>query len=284
MRWKIGNVSITLVHEYQQAVDLRLQGTLPHADPAVIEANAHWLKPHFFTDAGELTVSVHSFVLESQGKTIIVDTCMGNDRLLPGYDDMSNLQTPFLSDLENAGYPPDAADVVLCTHLHFDHIGWNTRLIDGNWVPTFTNARYLFGRVDYEAWESRHGDAAVTFNDTVRSIYDAGLGDLVETDHRITEEVWLEPSPGHSPGHVSVRISSSREDAVITGDVFHHPVQIVTPEWIMVADENAEQGVATRMEFRSRYVDRPIRIYGTHFGGTSTGYIVSDGGSWKLVP
>jgi glyoxylase-like metal-dependent hydrolase (beta-lactamase superfamily II) len=284
MKWKIGNVSITLVREYQQAVDLRLQGMLPHADPAVIEANAHWLNPHFLTDAGELTVSVHSFVLESQDKTIIVDTCMGNDRILPGYDDMSNLQTPFLSNLEDAGYPPDAVDLVLCTHLHFDHIGWNTRLIDGKWVPTFTNARYLFGRVDYEAWESRHGDAAVTFNDAVRLIYDADLADLVETDHRITEEVWLEPAPGHSPGHMSVRISSKGEDAVITGDVFHHPVQIVAPEWIMVADEDAEQGVATRIEFRSRYGDQPIRIFGTHFGGICTGYIVSDGGSWKLVP
>jgi glyoxylase-like metal-dependent hydrolase (beta-lactamase superfamily II) len=283
MKWKVGNVSITLVREFQQSVDLRLQGMLPHADPAVIEDNAHWLKPHFLTDAGELTVSVHSFVLESQDKTIIVDTCMGNDRVLPGYEDMSNLQTPFLIDLENAGYPPDAVDVVLCTHLHFDHIGWNTRLIGKKWVPTFSKARYLFGRVDYEAWESRHGDAAVTFNDAVRSIYDAGLADLMETDHRITDEVWLEPAPGHSPGHVSVRISSKGEDAVITGDVFHHPVQIVAPEWIMVADEDAEQGVATRIEFRSRYGDRPIRIFGTHFGGISTGYIVSDGGSWKLL-
>lgn len=284
MKWEIGDVSICLVQESQQAIDIQMQGMIPDADPAVLEANADWMKPHFVTDAGELKISVHAFVVESQGKTIIIDTCVGNDRVLPGYDAMSSLGTPFLSDLEHAGYPPDAVDVVLCTHLHFDHVGWNTRLIEGQWLPTFPNARYLFGRVDYERCASGNTGAALSFDEAVRRVYDAGLADLVETDHRITEEVWLEPTPGHTLGHVSVRISSRGEDAVITGDVLHHPMQFVAPEWVMIADEDPDQAAATRIEFRSRYGNKPVRIFGTHFGGQCEGRLMSHGGGWKFLP
>jgi glyoxylase-like metal-dependent hydrolase (beta-lactamase superfamily II) len=175
-------------------------------------------------------------------------------------------------------------DVVLCTHLHFDHVGWNTRLIEGKWVPTFPNARYLFGRLEYERCESGKSAAALTFDDAVRLIYDAGLAELVETDHRITEEVWLEPAPGHTIGHVSVRISSQGEDAVITGDILHHPLQFIAPEWVMIADEDPEQAVATRIEFRSRYGNQPVRILGTHFGGPCEGRLTCEKDRWKFLP
>src|SRR5690606_26648639 len=182
----------------------------------------------------------HALVLESQGKVIVVDTCVGS-RPVPGFDNMSNLQLTFLDDLAAAGYPADEVDIVLCTHLHFDHVGWNTRLVDGKWVPTFPNARYLFGRVEYEHWDSGARGVAVTFGDAVRPVMEAGLAELVEMDHRIADEVWLEPTPGHSPGHVSVRISSRGVDAVITGDMVHHPVQFAAPHWAMSADGDPAQ-------------------------------------------
>ncbi|MBW2143889.1 MAG: MBL fold metallo-hydrolase [Deltaproteobacteria bacterium] len=283
MKWEIGDISVTLVKETEIQVGHDFQGMLPDADPAVLEANADWLKPHFIDDDWNMKVSVHAYVLETQDKTIIVDTCMGNDRVLPGYEDMSNLQTSFLSDLNDAGYPPESVDLVVCTHLHFDHVGWNSRFVDSKWVPTFPNAKYLFGRMDYESCVAGDQGAAITFDDAVKLVFDAGLAELVDTDQRITSEIRLEPTPGHSPGHMSVRISSNGEEAVITGDVLHHPVQFVAPEWQMIADSDPEQAVETRKDFRSRYGDQPVLIFGTHFGPPYAGHLVSDGHRWKFL-
>jgi glyoxylase-like metal-dependent hydrolase (beta-lactamase superfamily II) len=283
MKWKIGDISVTLIHEIEQQVDFHLHGMLPGADPVVLEANADWLKPHFLDDDGNMTISVHAFVLETQDKTIIIDTCLGNDRVLPGYEELNNLHTSFLSDLEDAGYPPDSVDLVVCTHLHFDHVGWNTRLVGNKWVPTFTNAQYLFGRIEYEFWDSHDKGAALTFDDAVKPIFEAGLAELVDTDYRITDGIWLEPSPGHTPGQVSVRISSKGEEAVITGDVLHNPVQFVAPEWLMIADSDPKQAATTRIEFRSRYGNQPVLIFGTHFGAPHAGYLINDGQRWMFA-
>ncbi len=283
MKWKIGDISVTLVCETTIQVGYDFQGMLPDADPAVLEANADWLKPQFIDDKGNMSVSVHAFILETNEKTIIVDTCMGNDRVIPGYEEMSNLHTSFLKDLEDAGYPPESVDLVVCTHLHFDHVGWNTRLIDNKWVPTFPNAKHLFGRIDYEYFNAGDKGAAITFDDAVKSVFDSGMAELVEADHRITDEIRLEHTPGHSPGHVSVCFSSKGDRAVITGDVLHHPVQFVAPEWQMIADSDPEQAVKTRKEFRSRYGDQPVLIFGTHFGSPYAGHLVNDGHRWKFL-
>jgi glyoxylase-like metal-dependent hydrolase (beta-lactamase superfamily II) len=131
-----------------------------------------------------------------------------------------------------AGFPPESIDLVLCTHLHVDHIGWNTRLQDGRWVPTFPRARYLFARKEWEHWSTRDGDEyGPIIADSVRPVVEAGRADLVEGDHRISEELALEPTPGHTPGHVSLRVSSQGQEAVITGDLMHHPVQCGEPDW-----------------------------------------------------
>jgi glyoxylase-like metal-dependent hydrolase (beta-lactamase superfamily II) len=270
MQWKIGDVSITLVREME--TNVVLEGMLPDADRSVLDANVGWLKPHFLNDDGTLPLSIHALVLESQGQVIVVDTCVG-DRPVPGFDDLSNIDHGFLATLAASGYTPDDVDIVLCTHLHFDHVGWNTRRVDGRWVPTFPNARYLFSRVEYEHWDAGGDGPAVTFGDAVRPVLEAGLADLVEMDHRINDEIRLEPTPGHSPGHVSVRISSKGDDAVITGDLVHHPVQFVAPHWHMTADGDPARASATRVEFRGRYADSGVRVFGTHFGGPSTGFL-----------
>jgi len=283
MKWKIGDVVVTLVCETSQKVGPHFQGMIPAADAAVLDANSDWLKPHFLDENLFMMVSVHTYVLETRDKTVLVDTCMGNDRLLPGYDAMSNLHTPFLSDLEAAGYPPESVDLVVCTHLHFDHVGWNTRLVNGRWVPTFPNAKYLFTKREYESCVSGDRGAALTFDDAVKPVVDAGLVELVGTEDRITEEVRLLFTPGHSPGHVSVQIESKGELAVITGDVLHLPMQFAAPEWLMIADSDPEQAVATRKAFCSRYTDQPVLIFGTHFGPPYAGHLVSDGDRWKFM-
>ena len=277
---QVGDVKVMLVRETLQPVPA--EGMYVEPDMGVFEANADWLRPYFLDDEGNMPLSIHALVLESEGQTIMVDTCIGN-RPIEMVPQMSHLGEGFLDELSAAGYEPGDIDIVLCTHLHFDHVGWNTILVDGQWVPTFPNARYLFNRTEYEYWDSGAEGAAITFGDAVRPVLDAGLADLVDSDHQVTGEISLEPSPGHSPGHVSVRISSAGQEAVITGDLVHHPIQFSAPEWVMTADDDPPRASETRRAFRDRYADSGILIFGTHFAGPSCGHLSNADGRWVFT-
>lgn len=281
LRWQVGDVKITRVMELGGQP---FAGTFmfPQCTPQCVQGHA-WLRPHFASEEGKLIASVHSFIIESQGKRIIVDTCVGNDkeRTVKAWH---KLQGPFLQRLAEAGYPAESIDTVLCTHLHVDHVGWNTRWADGHWVATFPKARYLFARKEWEHWmseqASRHDGPVM--DDSVRPIVDAGLAELVETGHRITPEVWLEPTHGHTPGHVSVRISSGGEEAVITGDLMHHPIQCSEPDWANHFDVDAQAARQTRRDFLHRYSDRPVLVLGTHFAPPTAGWIVASENVWRF--
>jgi glyoxylase-like metal-dependent hydrolase (beta-lactamase superfamily II) len=229
-------------------------------------------------------MSINSFVVETPTRRIVVDTCLGNDKQSRRIPAWNGLQGPFLTDLAAAGYPRCSIDTVLCTHLHVDHVGWNTMLVDGRWVATFPRARYLMGRVEFEHWSPPHGreDMAAVFADSVRPVYDAGLVDLVETDARLSDEISLIPTVGHTPGHVSVRIFSRGEEALITGDFMHHPCQIAHPEWASTADSDPEQGQRTRERMFEQLSGTPVLVIGTHFAGATAGRIVRDGDSYRL--
>jgi glyoxylase-like metal-dependent hydrolase (beta-lactamase superfamily II) len=279
-RWKIGDVQVTRVVELEMASP----GTfvLPDAAPENL-AEIPWLRPNFVNEKGEVVMSIHALVIESRGRRILVDTCLGNDkqRSIP---DWNLRKGPFLDDLRAAGFPRESIDTVVCTHLHVDHVGWNTMLVDGKWAPTFPRARYLFGRKEWEYWSAQgpepFGDV---MGDSVRPIVDQGLADLVEADHKLTDEVRLEPTHGHTPGHVSVRISSRGEDAVITGDLMHHPSQMARPGWASNFDFDQEAARATRRSFLARYADGPVLVIGTHFATPTAGRIVRDGDAYRLV-
>ena len=161
----------------------------------------------------------------------------------------NNLNTPFLENLTAVGFAPEAVDLVVCTHLHMDHVGWNTVLVDGHWVPTFPRARYVMTRADVEHWQQ--ADAWVNaFATSVQPLLDHGVVDAVESTHRVSASVSLTPTPGHTPGHASVRIDSKGSHAVITGDMVHSPVQLVRPEWSSVADSDAEEATRSRHTMR----------------------------------
>jgi glyoxylase-like metal-dependent hydrolase (beta-lactamase superfamily II) len=277
--WQVGDVRITKVKE------IELAGAVTWLLPEATAENLlqePWLQPHFSDEHGEPTMSIHALVVESEDRRILVDTCVGNDkqRKIPGW---SMRDGPFLEDLAEAGFSIDSIDTVLCTHLHVDHVGWNTRLVDGRWVPTFPMARYLFNEKEYAHWEADqdqlYGDV---FGDSVKPIFDAGLADFVPADHVLTDAVRLEPTPGHTPGHVSVKISSQGEEAVITGDLMHHPVQCAHPEWGSVADVDPAQALATRRAFLERYGDTPVLVLGTHFATPTAGRIVRKGGAFRF--
>ena len=171
---------------------------------------------------------------------------------------------------------------MLCTHLHVDHVGWNTKLIGGQWVPTFANARYVFGKAEYEYWRdhSDEPDKAAVFNDSVKPVVDAGKADLVASDARLCDEITLIPTPGHSPGHMSVHIRSDGEEALLTGDVAHHPCQMAHLDWSSTADSDPVQSAATRRELFGRFADTPTLVIGGHF---NAGRIRRDGGAFKFI-
>jgi len=270
LEWKIGDVRITRIVEVEAP---GLTFVLPDATPENLN-EIEWLALHFVSSDWQAMACVQALVLESKGKRIIVDTCIGNDKSLP-IRRWSNRQGPFLQDLAAAGHPRETIDAVVCTHLHMDHVGWNTTLIDGKWVPSFPNARYLFGGIEWDHWNrTREGWTSSVIEQSIQPILDARLCNLVEANHRVTDEVWLEPTPGHTPGHVAVRISSAGHEAVITGDLMHHPCQIARPDWASVADTDPKAARATRREFVESYADTETLVFGTHFAAPAAGRIV----------
>ena len=279
LQWTIGDVTITRVQEIE--LHWPFTALLPDATPEMVEATP-WMRPHFADERGKLILSIHALVVQSQGQNILVDTCIGNDKPRPTRA-FNELSTGFLGDLTAAGFPPEQINTVICTHLHVDHVGWNTRLVDGKWVPTFANARHLFGRQEYDYWRANEDIAFFgdVMGDSVIPVVDAGLADLVPEDHRITDEVWLESTPGHTPGHVSVRISSAGHNAVITGDMTHSPLQFAHP-LACSADSDREMGLRTRQKFIERYGDTPTLVIGTHFAAPTAGHIVRDGETWRF--
>ncbi len=282
LTWKIGDVRVTRLDELRVAT--RRPAALPDFTADSVKRAGEWISP-FVDETGRLLLSVHAWLVESEGRKILVDTCVGNHKPRPRFKEFDQLDLPFLADIAKAGASPETIDVVLCTHLHVDHVGWNTTLVDQRWVPTFPKSRYLMCRHEWDHWSHFSGpsDLTVQIEDSVRPVVDAGLAELIEPSHRLTAEVWLEPTPGHTPGHVSVRIASRGEQAVITGDVMHHPIQIAHPEWVCAFDTDAAMGCETRRKFVERYCDEPARVLGTHFGGPSTGHIVRRSGSFQFL-
>jgi glyoxylase-like metal-dependent hydrolase (beta-lactamase superfamily II) len=279
MHWRIGNVKITKVVELETVGHTRF--ILPLAGRDEIRA-LPWLIPHFATEDGRLKMSIHSLVIQTPTRRILVDTGLGNDKQDRGIPTWNNRQGPFLDDLAAAGFPPDSIDTVLCTHLHVDHVGWNTRLIAGRWVPTFVNARYVFGEIEYAYWRnhSTTTDKAAVFRDSVAPIVAAGKADLVAGDARICDEITLIPTPGHSPGHVSLHIRSGGEEGVLTGDVAHHPCQMAHLDWSSTADSDPQASARTRRELFSRLANREVLVIGGHF---DAGHIKRDGDAFKFI-
>ncbi|NWK94858.1 MBL fold metallo-hydrolase [Sphingobium lactosutens] len=287
--WTVGAVTISQIVE--QIIPEGLPGFLPDATPEALLA-IPWLYPEFITQAGEPSLSVHAFILDTPTKRILVDTCIGNDKDLKISPIWNQMQTDFLSKMNAAGFSPESIDVVVCTHLHLDHVGWNTMLVDGLWQPTFGNARYLFGRLEYEHMQSilsdpeedeawRECNAAVE-RESVQPVLDAGLVDLVEFHHVITDEVSLTPTIGHTPGHVSILIRSGGAEAIITGDAVHHPCQLAHPEWGAVVDADGDQSRRTRLSMFTDAVERRRIMLGTHWTGAGGGTLVPDGVGFRL--
>ncbi|MFP6707964.1 MAG: MBL fold metallo-hydrolase [Alphaproteobacteria bacterium] len=286
----IGQFEISRVIE-SEGPFLEVQSFIPDADQAVVEANRDWLMPRFIEPASnKIILNIQSYILRTPRHTILVDTCVGNDKPRPGRPMFDHLSLPYLADLAAAGVRPEEVDFVLCTHLHVDHAGWNTQLINGRWVPTFPNAKYIFARTEYEFWERRHLDGSEgpvpnVYDDSILPVMQAGQAVLVDADHQIDDGLWFEPAPGHTPGNVVVNLQSQGATGVLIGDVMHHPLQLIRPEWSSRACEDPVQSAATRRALIERYADTDTMIAPAHFASPTMGHIISkgDGFGYRLV-
>ena len=279
MRWNVGKVRITKIVELETTGSTRF--ILPLATNEEIR-KLPWLIPRFASEEGRLKMSIHALVVETPSRRIVVDTGLGNDKQGRNVPTWNNRKTPFLETMIAAGFPPDSIDTVLCTHLHVDHVGWNTRLEGTRWVPTFEKARYVFGKTEYEYWRdhSVEPDRAAVFHDSVKPVVDAGRADLVASDITLCDEIKLIATPGHSPGHISVHIQSAGEEGLLTGDVAHHPCQMAHLDWSSTVDSDPAQSAATRRDLFSRFADKPVLVIGGHF---DAGHIRRDGDAFKFV-
>jgi glyoxylase-like metal-dependent hydrolase (beta-lactamase superfamily II) len=282
--WRIGDVEVARIVEINAFED-DMKMLLQEGTPEFVLSHP-WLAPNFITKSGRMLISFQCFVLRSRDKRVMIDTCIGNDRQRE-YDVFCNLNTTFLEDLSAAGFPRESINTVMCTHLHFDHVGWNTHKVGNRWVPTFPNARYLFGRREWDHWLHLRRTGGYHnmdhLSDSIDPILEAGLAEFVDDSYKLTDEVWFEPTPGHTPGHVSVHISSRGQEAVITGDMMHHPIQLAVPDSHGNFDMDKVQGARTRRAFLERYQDRKALIIGSHFCEPTSGWIVRDGAAWKLA-
>ncbi len=254
------------------------------------ELEKDWLMPRFLdAETGRMIRAIQSYVIRTDHHTILVDACVGNDKERPSTPVWNNMQTPWLANFRALGVDPAEVDFVLCTHLHADHVGWNTQLVDGRWVPTFPNAKYIFHRDEYAFWEENGdaiegpGSADGCFEDSVLPVMEADQAELVGGDYQIDDRLTLEPMAGHSPGHVVLNLNAAGRQAVFCGDVIHHAVQCARPEWNSRFCWDKEMSRATRRKFVERHADTDTLIMPGHFPAPTAGRIVGDGERCRFV-
>ncbi|MFZ3566061.1 MBL fold metallo-hydrolase [Streptomyces sp. BH097] len=284
--WTVGDIT---VHRIDETPLPPATGPwlLPGATPDLV-VEQDWLHPHFADADGTLRLDSHTFAFTVGGLRVLVDTGIGNDkeRANPAWH---HLSTDYLHTLTAAGFPPDSVDLVILTHLHADHVGWNTRKVDGAWVPAFPRARYLVSRAEREFWAAYDMDEAreQMFRDSVLPVEEAGLLDLVDVPAEgitVAPGLRLLPTPGHTPGHVAVELADHGGTALITGDCVHHPVQLAHPAVGACVDIDPQASERTRRTLLGSLAGTDTLLLGTHFAPPTAGRVVAHDGAYRLSP
>ncbi|MEM9606091.1 MAG: MBL fold metallo-hydrolase [Actinomycetota bacterium] len=243
-----------------------------------------WLEPSQIGANGTIGMTVQSFLLELPGLVVLVDPCVGNHKRRTDFAFWNDLDLPWLDRLAEAGHRPADVGLVVHTHLHEDHVGWDTHLVDGEWVPTFPNARHVYVGDELDFWRAEHErDGREAWADSVQPILDAGLADVVAADADLGHGIRLVSTPGHTPGHVSVEVDAGAEALSITGDLTHHPLQLARPDLREVADADAELARRTRSEYFAHHAREGTMLAATHYPGSALGRIEAAGPAWRWV-
>ena len=282
MLCKIGSIEVWRILEIC-APFLTPEELFPTAGPDVSEVIAKYAPEQLCSNSGRLILPVQGFLLKTLTHIILVDSCVGNDKTVPGTPNWhQRSDNRFMSALIAAGVRPGDVDYVLCTHLHTDHVGWNTRLEDGpegsRWVPTFPNARYLMPAADEEVARERQSDL---YLESVLPVIEAGQSEMVTANHKLGDEITLIPTPGHTAGHVSVLLKSNSQEAIITGDALHSTVQCWQPEWHFKYDSDAELAAKSRRQLLESASESSCRVLGSHFSLPSIGRIRTEGNAFR---
>ena len=285
-RWRVGEVEITRVLEFESVL-FEPAVIHPAACSEIIEKHRVWLEPTLMDpESGLLVFAFHSTVIKTPRATILVDTCSGNDKERPHKLRYHRKNWPYLDNLAAAGFEPDEIDYVLCTHLHADHVGWNTRLIGGRWVPTFPKARYLFARQEWEHWRVADLRARYTtdpyFEDSLLPVMESGQAELVATDFAFDDSVWIEPWPGHTPGHVCVVVRSQGASVILSGDIMHTALQCAEPQLNSCFCIDAEMARTTRHRLLESFADTDVMVIPAHFPTPTAGWVRSHNGSFRF--
>jgi glyoxylase-like metal-dependent hydrolase (beta-lactamase superfamily II) len=259
----------------------------------VIAANRNWLDHRYIEPGtGRFILSHHSYLVRTPRWTAVVDTCCGNQKPRPRVPAWNQLNQPYLENMADLGVRPEQIDFVMCTHLHVDHVGWNTRLIDGRWVPTFPKARYLMGRAEYQHWEAAHRANPRTpvnhgsFEDSVLPVVAAGQAEFVETDHLLFDDrdasLHFASAPGHTAGNMQIHLNGGSDHAVMSGDVIHHPIQCAAPWLSNAADADPAAALATRVALLEELADTPSYLLTGHFPAPTAGRVVTHGDTFRF--
>lgn len=283
----LGDVTVTRVMEYYGSVRLSPQEFFPDSPAGAWQRNRDWLAPDFYDPGADDCVSaIQTWLLRSEGRTVLVDTGVGNHKDRPHAPVWHRLDTDFLGNLARAGVAPEDVDVVINTHLHVDHVGWNTYLNDGDWIPTFPNATYLMPRADFDFWNPANRDAVAgrdnVFLDSVAPVHEIGQTVLWEGMFQIDANLTLEAAPGHTPGSAVVRLQSGGDRAVFVGDMMHTALQIVEPDTNSCYCEDPAQARDTRRRVLGQAADTNTLVIPAHFGGHGGAEVIRDGEGYAI--
>jgi len=272
MTIRVGDILIDRVLEMQIPF-LSPTDAFPHTPVAeAIEKHRHWLEPSALCpETGKLIIAIQTWIIRTPQHLILVDTCLGCDKTNHYFKDWhQRSDTRWYQALLAKGIDPAGVDYVFCTHLHGDHCGWNTRLIDGRWVPTFPNAKYIIAKAEVDHVASENTPA---WQESVLPCIETGQVMAVDTAYTLNDQVWLEPALGHTPGHVSVNLQSKEQRAVLCGDLIHSPLQCLYPHWEYWIDFNPQQAVQTRKQFLETHSETNNLILTAHFPSPSMGFV-----------
>ena len=286
--FKVGDITIHRIVEQEGGFFDPLT-FFPSLTPEVLAENNGWMTDGgYLDDKGQVVLCIQAYLVQTPHHNILIDSCVGNDkpRATRPFWDKLKLDT-FEKNFAATGVSMDKIDYVMCTHLHVDHVGWNTKLVNGQWVPTFNNAKYVFSDRELEYWtEQEKKDPANNgpITDSVLPIVAAKREQEVKSDFVLNDIVKLIPTPGHTIDHYSVQVGKAGADAVITGDMIHSPLQAKYPELGMRADYNSPQAGESRRKLFSCLCDTSTLVCTAHFPSPSSGRMQRDGDGFKFVP